>query len=147
MRIEVFTEGDEKEIIRLLSEANLPTEDLTPDKLKNFLVARGKGGSVIGTIGVEPYHDIGLLRSLIVDPSHRGRGLGKQLVCELYSFAERKGIKVLFLLTTTAADFFKKLGYEVTQRSLVPAPIADTEEYKNICPVSAICLLKSLESS
>jgi len=69
----------------------------------------------------------------MVDPCHRGRGLGKQLVCELHSFAERKGIKVLFLLTTTAADFFKKLGYEVTQRSVVPAPIADTEEYKNIC--------------
>ena len=146
-KIEIFTEGDEKEIIRLLSEADLPTEDLTLDKPKNFLVARGKGGSVIGTIGVEPYQDIGLLRSLVVDPSHRGKGLGKQLVDELPSFGKRKGIKALFLLTIGAAGFFKRLGYEVTQRSLVPAPIAVTEEFKNIAPVSAICLFKNLESS
>ena len=130
-----------------MSEADLPTEDLTLDKLKNFLMARGKSGSVIGTMGVEPYHDIGLLRSLVVDPSHRGKGLGKRLVDELHSLANRKAIKALFLLTTPAADFFKELGYEVTQRSLVPAPIAETGEFKNICPVSAICLFKNLESS
>ena len=49
-------------------------------------------------------------------------------------------------MALTAADFFKKLGYEVTQRTLVPASIAETEEFKNICPVSAICLCKNLES-
>jgi amino-acid N-acetyltransferase len=80
IKIEVFIEGDEKEILRLLSQADLPAKDLTLDKLKNFLVAKGIGGSVIGTIGVEAYHDIGLLRSLVVDASHRGKGLGKQLV-------------------------------------------------------------------
>lgn len=144
--IEVLREEDGKEVLKLLSQAELPIGDLTNDKLKNFLIARGKGGSVIGTIGVEFYQDVGLLRSLVVHPSHRGNGSGKQLVCELESFAQRKGVKTLFLLTTTASGFFEKLGYKVTQRAHVPASIAKTEEFKNICPVSAVCLSKNLES-
>jgi len=144
--IEAFKRGDETGILTLLSLAELPTEDLAIDKLKTFLVARGEDNVVIGAIGVELYHDIGLLRSLVVTPSYRGKGLGVQLVHELQSYAQKKGIKTLFLLTVTAGDFFKKLGYQATQRSIVPAAIAKTEEFKNICPVSAVCLFKNLGS-
>ena len=144
IKIEVYARGDEEGIKKLLSQARLPTEDLTSDMLKNFLVARREDGSVIGAIGVEAYQDMGLLRSLVIDPSCRGKGLGKQLVDELQSFAQGKRIKTLFLLTTGAADFFKKLGYRVTRRDLVPPSVAETEEFRNICPESAICLFKDL---
>jgi amino-acid N-acetyltransferase len=45
----------------------------------------------------------------------------------------------------TAADFFSKIGYEVTQRDKVPESIGNTEEFKNVCPVSAVCLFKVLD--
>ncbi len=144
-KIEVFEKKDEREVFRLLSQAELPVKDLTHDKFKNFLIARAKDGSVVGAIGVEQYQDVGLLRSLVVHPSYREKGLGKQLVCELESYAKSKGIKNIFLLTITAADFFRKLGYEVIQRTHVPESISKTEEFKNICPVSAVCLLKNLK--
>ena len=99
---------------------------------------------MIGAIGVEAHGDVGLLRSLVVHPSHRGQGIGKRLTDELESFAKRKGIKTLYLLTTTAGDFFANLGYRVIQRARVPALIAETEEFKTICPVSAVCLFKNL---
>ena len=145
--IEAFKRGDEMGILNLLSLADLPTEDLTIDKLKHFLVARDENDVVIGAIGVELCHDIGLLRSLVVAPSYRRKGLGVQLVHALQSYAQSNAVKTLFLLTITSRDFFKRLGYQVTQRSLVPVPIAKTEEFKNICPVSAVCLFKNLESS
>jgi len=145
MKIEVFKRDDEKEVLRLLSQAELSVKDLTNDKFKNFLITRGKDGSVIGAIGVEPYQDVGLLRSLVVHLSYRGSGLGKQLVYELESFARRRGIKTIFLLTITAGDFFRKLGYEVTHRAYVPTSITETEEFKSICPVSAVCLFKNLK--
>jgi amino-acid N-acetyltransferase len=144
VEIELVTEKDEEDIIELLTDANLPIEDLTTDKLKNFLVARGKDGSVIGTVGVESYQDVGLLRSLVVHPGYRGRGVGKELTKELESFARQMGIKVLFLLTMTAVDFFPKLGYRVTQRSDVPYQVTETYEFKSACPVSAVCLYKDL---
>jgi len=40
IKIEIFTKAEVGEISKLLSQAGLPTEDLTLDKLKNFLVAR-----------------------------------------------------------------------------------------------------------
>ncbi|MCJ7641717.1 MAG: GNAT family N-acetyltransferase, partial [Desulfobacterales bacterium] len=91
------------------------------------------------------HQDVGLLRSLVVRPSYRGKGLGKRLTHELESIAQQKSIKTLFLLTTTATEFFPKLGYRVIQRNRAPASIAKTEEFKNICPVSAVCLFKNLE--
>ena len=144
IKIERFAQSDEKEIVKLLSQAKLPAQDLTLEKLKHFLVAKAKDGSVMGTIGVELYQDVGLLRSLVVHPSYRGKGLGKRLTREVESFAQEKSIKTLFLLTTTAAEFFPKLGYQVIQRDRAPMSIAKTEEFKTLCPVSAVCLFKNL---
>jgi len=139
-----FAQSDGKEIVKLLSQAKLPAQDLTLEKLKHFLVAKAKDGSVMGTIGVELYQDVGLLRSLVVHPSYRKKGLGKRLTREVESFAQEKSIKTLYLLTTTAAEFFPKLGYQVIQRDRAPMSIAKTEEFKTICPVSAVCLFKNL---
>ena len=145
IKIERFAQGDEKEIVKLLSRANLPVQDLTLEKLEHFLVAKTRDGSVIGTIGVELYQDVGLLRSLVVHPSYQGKGLGKRLTREVELFAQQKSVKTLLLLTTTAAEFFPKLGYQVIQRDRAPMSIAKTEEFKNICPVSAVCFFKSLD--
>lgn len=146
VKIEHFNEKDRRDVLRLLSEAKLPTADLTPEKLKHFLVARQKDGAVIGVVGFERYGKAGLLRSLVVDPFYRGEGLGKELVSGLEASSRKLGVKTQFLLTTTAADFFQKLGYSATQRSAVPEAIANTEEFKSICPVSAVCLSKPLAS-
>ena len=129
----------------LLSRAILPVQDLTLEKLEHFLVAKTGDGSVIGTIGVELYQNVGLLRSLVVHPSYQGKGLGKRLTREVELFAQQKSVKTLLLLTTTAAEFFPKLGYQVIQRDRAPMSIAKTEEFKNICPVSAVCFFKSLD--
>ena len=144
IKIEGFARGDKEEIVKLLSQAKLPAQDLTLEKLEYFLVAKAEGGAVIGAIGVELYQDVGLLRSLVVHPSYRGKGLGKRLTREVESFAQQKSIKTLFLLTTTAAEFFSKCGYQVIQRDRAPMAIAKTEEFKIICPVSAVCLFKNL---
>ena len=144
MNIEPFAESDRDDIMSLLSEAKLPTEDLKMETLKNFLVAREENGATVGAVGVELYQDAGLLRSLVVHPSCRGRGLGKQLTNEVEAYAREKGVKALFLLTMTAANFFPRLGYQVTQRFNVPQPIAETLEFKSACPVSAVCLHKNL---
>jgi amino-acid N-acetyltransferase len=144
MTIGPFMETDRDDVIRLLSEAKLPTEDLNTQTLQNFLVAKEGKGTTVGAVGVELYGETGLLRSLVVHSSYRGRGLGKQLTNEIEAYARGMGVKTLFLLTMTAADFFPRLGYRQTQRSNVPQLIAETFEFKSACPVSAVCLYKSL---
>lgn len=140
-----FSTYDKKKVLDLLNKAELPIKDLTYEKMKNFMIARDKDGSIIGVVGVEMYQESGLLRSLVVHPSYRGTGLGSLLTRKIESFAWHNGVKILYLLTMTAADFFPKIGYEVTQRDNVPESIRKTEEFNNVCPVSAVCLFKVLD--
>ena len=142
LKIEPFSVEDKKEVLRLLSEFELPTEDLTINKLQDFIVAKQEDGFVIGAVGIEAYKELGLLRSLVVHPNHQAKGVGRFLTNELESFERKRGVKTLYLLTPPAADFFLKLGYQVTQKANVPDPIKSTEEFKSICPESAVCLFK-----
>jgi amino-acid N-acetyltransferase len=145
INIENFSTHDKDKVLDLLSEAELPIEDLTNEKMRSFMVAKGKDDCIIGVVGVEMYQESGLLRSLAVHPAYRGKGLGNRLTGKIEFFAWHNGIKTLYLLTMTAADFFSKIGYEVTQRDKVPESIGNTEEFKTVCPVSAVCLFKVLD--
>lgn len=147
INIEGFSKYDKKKVLDLLKKAELPTDDLTNEKMKNFMIARGKDGSIIGVVGVERYQESGLLRSLVVHPAYRGTGLGSLLTRKIESFALHNGVKTLYLLTMTSADFFQRIGYEVTQRDNVPESIRKTEEFNNVCPVSAVCLFKVLDTA
>jgi N-acetylglutamate synthase-like GNAT family acetyltransferase len=59
----------------LLIAARLPIEDLNSAPALRFWVAEDQG-RIIGAIGLEARGTAGLLRSLVVEPSHRQRGLG-----------------------------------------------------------------------
>ena len=140
-----FSAPDKQEVLALISGAELPVEDLSDETMRNFMVARDKDDTIIGVVGIEMYQENGLLRSLAVDPVCREQGLGGRLTREIEAFARCNGIKTLYLLTTTAANFFPKFEYQVVPRDQTPESIQNTAEFKNLCPVSAVCLCKSLD--
>ncbi|MEF8796158.1 MAG: arsenic resistance N-acetyltransferase ArsN2 [Salinivenus sp.] len=127
----------------LLRTCDLPSEDLTPAHLPHFLVAPGDDG-LRGCVGCEAGGDDALLRSLAVRPAARGEGLGGLLVDALERRARRSGIRALYLLTTTAASFFRRRGYEKIGREALPDPLQHTEEAACLCPASATCMRKPL---
>ena len=145
IHIEKFLTADKEKVLDLLNGSQLPVEDLTDEKMKNFMIAKAKDGAIIGVVGIEMYQENGLLRSLAVHPAHRGRGLGSRLTRKLESFARTHGVATLYLLTMTAADFFSKNGYALAQRDNVPESIRKSEEFSKMCPVSAVCLFKFLD--
>ncbi len=133
----------ETEAIRtLLVRAELPSEDFARH-LPHFWVVR-HNGTLAGAAGLEIYGESGLLRSLVVEAAYRGQGLGIKLCEQLFAYARTRGVKKLYLLTTTAADFFPKLGFNTIDRDSVPESIQVTEEFSSICPASAICMAKTL---
>ena len=142
--IGTYAKPNEQEIIELLKEAGLLTADLTPKKLRNFLVARIEDRGIIATVGCETFEGYGLLRSLAVRPDYQGSGIGRILVAGMEAYAKESGIETLYLLTTTVPDYFTKLGFRVTQRLSAPGCITATEEFKGLCPVSAVCMYKQL---
>ncbi len=143
MRIKPFLEKDRISVLNLLTMVDLPTQDLTLEKLQGFLVARAEDGTIAGTIGIEPFKEKGLLRSFAVHKKFQGKGLGSTLLKAFEKAARDKGIDGLYLLTTTARDYFLRFGYERIERAMVPESIQKTREFQDICPGSAVCLLKS----
>lgn len=131
-------------VIELLEASALPHRDVTADLMAHFLLARG-GGALLGVIGLEPLGAVGLLRSLAVASSDRGRGLGIELTRALERHARGLGIARLYLLTTTAEQFFGKLGYRTVSRAEAPAPIQGTTEYRELCSSTSICMIKDLD--
>jgi amino-acid N-acetyltransferase len=58
--------------------------------------------------------------------------------------ARARKLDALYLLTTTAENFFTRFGFAVTDRANVPKPIAATCEFREACPASAAVMVKSL---
>ena len=87
MTINEVTENNFFKVVALLKQNNLPTEDIS-EVTKLFSI--GDNDRVIGTIGIELYRDIGLLRSFAVDEEYRRNGLGKQLINFIEDFAKQK---------------------------------------------------------
>ena len=132
-------------IARLLSAAGLPVEDLGVTMLDAFVVATD-GEVRVGVVGIEIHESNALLRSLAVEPQHRSRGLGARLVDAIETEARVRGVTALYLLTTTATTFFERLGYTAHDRATVPPSIAATTEFSSLCPGTADCLWRDLET-
>jgi len=126
-------------IRRLLSATSLPHDDLTSSNLEHFFVTT-EGDTVVGVVGTELFDNVGLLRSLAVAPSSRGDGLGTRLTDTIEQYARRQGMTMLYLLTTTAADYFERRGYQRIERDALPEAIEATDEAARLCPSSAVCM-------
>lgn len=138
---------DDLDAVRdLLRTVALPHEDLTPAHLTDFLVARD-GEALGGIVGLELSGDAALLRSLAVVPERRNEGVGADLVDAVEERARQQEIHTLYLLTTTAADYFQARGYTQTERDALPESIQQTEEAARLCPDRAVCMRKKLTTT
>lgn len=138
------SEKDYRKVIALLEAASLPTEDLGRSSMLHFLVTRDGSGKVIGAIGAERFGCNALLRSLVVATGYRHRELGTQLVASLEARCRSLAVADLFLLTTSAGDFFARHRYRAIGRESVPAELLAAAEFTRLCPSSAVCMTKSL---
>jgi amino-acid N-acetyltransferase len=96
-----------------------------------------------GIVALQCAGNLGLLRSLAVDPAARSTGLGSDLVVALEKFAQTRGLTGLVLLTETAAPFFARLGYRQAERASMPPEVQATAEFRSLCPSTATCLSKT----
>ncbi|SHM74561.1 amino-acid N-acetyltransferase [Caldanaerovirga acetigignens] len=105
--------GDFEVIKGILEKVGLITDGIEQHR-DNFMVAE-EDNIAIATGGLEIYGDIAILRSLAVLPEFQGRGIGDGLVRALINFAERRGVKKIFLYTRSAKPFFEKIGFIVAE--------------------------------
>ena len=137
------TGDDLNAVVALLSASGLPTADLDPALLRDFIVALD-AGELIGVVGLERHGDDALLRSLAVAPGWRGQGLGHALLEAAEARAAALGIRSLTLLTQGAAPLFAARGYAAVARAQAPAAVQASAEFASLCPADSTCMTKSL---
>ena len=135
MKIRPATSNDFGAVESLLSASNLPLDGVK-ENFTAFVVAEDRG-AIAGAIGLEKFGPVALLRSAVVSPEYRGSGVGSRLVEKVLECAEEEGIEELFLLTTTAENYFPRFGFTRTTRSAVPPAMQASAEFQGACPDSA----------
>lgn len=127
----------------LLKKENLPVDGVEKH-FSNFLSLFFKG-KLVGTVGLEIYGNKALLRSLVVEKAYQGKGYGEKLCYEIIENAYRKDISELYLLTETVPKFFEKIGFKIIPRDSADEKVKMSEEFRKLCPSTAICMMLKLE--
>jgi N-acetylglutamate synthase-like GNAT family acetyltransferase len=139
MQVRRATEADWSEVVALVRFGGLPAEGLKDQFPTAYWVAIADD-RLLGVVGLERYGAFGLLRSLAVAEGQQSRGVGGALIQHAQQEAQADGLAAVFLLTTTAADFFARHGFAVLARALVPDAVRISPEFASICPDSAASL-------
>src|SRR5688500_4868530 len=127
---------------KLLTDSKLPLDGVK-EALNDFVVAEA-GGDLVGVAGLEICCDDALLRSVAVRPEWRSKGVGRALVTRAIADAEARGIRALYLLTTTAEAYFPSFGFTKIERAAVPEAVRETAEFTTACPASATVMTRPL---
>lgn len=139
--ISIYQNPTKDEVLRLLEQNNLPSNDLSELDLSHFYGCSVKGESQ-GIIGLEVFGTDGLLRSFAVSENAQGKGCGAALLSELEQYSRKIGIENLYLLTNTAERYFLNKGYTAIPRELASEAIQSTKEFSSLCPASATLMHK-----
>ena len=130
---------------KLLTDSKLPLDGVK-EALDTFVVAEA-GGDIVGVAGLEVCCDDALLRSVAVRPEWRSKGVGRALVHRAIADAESRGIRALYLLTTTAESYFPSFGFSKVDRAAIPEAVRATKEFTSACPASAVAMSRQLVAS
>jgi len=145
VKIRSATNEDLSAVENLLAIASLPLDGVR-ENFSDFVVAEDRG-AITGAIGLEKFGSVALLRSAVVSPGNRGSGVGSRLVEQLLERADEAGIEDLYLLTTTAEDYFPRFGFTRTTRSAVPLAVKSSAEFQGACPDTAVVMRRRARPS
>lgn len=92
------------------------------ENLLSFIVAEHEG-SVLGCCALQIiWSDLAEIKSLSVDETNTGTGVGKMLVAAAVDQAKLLGLPRVFALTLTP-NFFEKMGFKVIERDALPMKV------------------------
>src|SRR5688500_17752871 len=120
-----------------LRTADLPLDGLRDQFGEGYAIAEADG-ELIGVEGIEVHGNDGLLRSAAVVAAWRGKGVGDALTRDRIEWAKQRGLDSLYLLTTTAGDYFPRFGFTRVDRGTAPEAVRRSREFAEACPDTAL---------
>jgi len=92
------------------------------ENLQSFIVAELEG-NVLGCCALQIiWSDLAEIKSLAVDETNTGTGVGKMLVAAAVDQAQQLGLPRVFALTLTPS-FFEKMGFKVIEKDTLPMKV------------------------
>jgi amino-acid N-acetyltransferase len=79
-----------------------------------------------------------------VDDDYRGQGLAAALIEAALERAARVGLRSVYLLTTTARDYFVRRGFADCNRDSAPPLIRESWEFRAGCPSTAALMKRAV---
>jgi len=144
LRPEPARPHDLRGALDLLGRSDLPQQDVA-ERWGHYFVVREDDGRVIGVAGLEVHAEDGLLRSLAVDDDYRGQGLAAALVGAVLERAKLLGLGSVYLLTTSARDYFGRLGFVLRRREDAPPAVRESWEFRVGCPATAALMSRRVD--
>lgn len=122
--------GDVKTIHRLINEqagsGHILARAMSElyGQIRDFTVIDDDGsGEIVGCGALQIcWEDLAEIRSLAVQTSHQGKGIGTRLIGALMEEARAMGVKQVFVLTYRQT-LFERRGFKLMNKSLLPHKI------------------------
>jgi amino-acid N-acetyltransferase len=128
-----------------LAKAQLATEDVE-DPAHLFWRFETYEDIPVGFGGLELHGSDALLRSVVTLPPLRHVGMGTAIVAALETEALARKCRAIYLLTTSQAGFFRRLGYADCARNAIPEAVRSSAQFTSLCPESATAMVKRVAS-
>lgn len=138
LMVETAAFNDYQQIAQLLTDNKLPVPGEADQPVRFFTVRRNN--NVIACLGWESYGSLALLRSLAVQQSQQGCGVGTLLVQSALTRLAREGTQEFYLLTGTASRFAARFGFNIVDRCTLPEQLNGSRQLATDCCSSAECM-------
>ena len=96
------------------------SEDEVATNIRSYVLAKEEE-NLVGYTALHIHSPrLAEIRSLIVDESYRGRGIGQQMVRFALEEAKSLGVEEDVLVLTYVPEFFRKLGFVEIDKEVIP---------------------------
>lgn len=133
-------------ITAILAVDGLPADGIAGNLPTWYVAAETEAGVPVGVAGLEVWESVGLIRSVIVAPEVRGRGIGVALMRDRLAWARHQGLTEVYLLTISAdaERFWERQGFRRLARAGLPASLHASAELRGACPDTAVTMMLRL---
>lgn len=126
---------DLEKIQTFLAKTAVDTEDIEK-WLNYYLLVEDRNGDLIGTIGIEPFEKVGLLRSLVIANATAEDIL--YLLQQTIQLAKERQLESLYCMINnkSAIHLFSLLGFRTIRKEKMPEEIKTSKSVANIWTVN-----------
>ncbi|MDQ0269272.1 GNAT family N-acetyltransferase [Cytobacillus purgationiresistens] len=133
--VRVAQSNDIGRLMSFLQEASLSTEGVA-EAIDYFILMEDDQGELKAGVGIEPYDDCGLLRSLVMRAGTSEHDL-LYLLQQIFALAKDKGLTSVFLASNkrSTLELFLLMGFKKAEKADLPTSLLQSSHVQHVLTV------------